>query len=371
MIPLSARATSRLSSSSFRKRTFALLFAIVALVAISCEWGEPDTGGETHFLRVCDRSSQTCGSGLSCVCGVCTVPCKGASACSSYPGALCVAPEVLSVGGSSTSDPSCTRSSQPASICDVYCDDDDDCAVLSSEHRCSGRSCRLADGSTRGQGGAGSGGSGGGTGCEGASVSANDVIILGDSFIASSHQITAYLEALARDAGALGEGYRYRDYSRLTNNALSWMGEGLLDQYQGAEADGAAQVVIMNGGGADVLLGTCDTVDSTCPLIVDAAAAFSNLIALLSDDGVAEVIFVGYPDPVPDEVRARMDALRPLLMESCSNGPPSCHWVDLRDAFEGNYDEYVEADGLNPSALGSRASAQAIWAVMQDECIAQ
>jgi lysophospholipase L1-like esterase len=48
-----------------------------------------------------------------------------------------------------------------------------------------------------------------------------------------------------------------------------------------------------------------------------------------------------------------------------------CAWLDLRPTFAGHYDEYVQADGLNPTAAGSQASAEAIAALMRDGCIAQ
>ena len=51
--------------------------------------------------------------------------------------------------------------------------------------------------------------------------------------------------------------------------------------------------------------------------------------------------------------------------------PLPCHWLDLRTVFAGHYAEYVQADQLNPTDAGARASADAIWATMQQYCIAQ
>jgi len=219
---------------------------------------------------------------------------------------------------------------------------------------------------------AASGGTTGESPCEDAgTVLANEVLLIGDSFFATSHQITAYLEDLARGDGVLQPGDRYRDHSRLTENALAFAGEGLLSQYQDAVADVAARVVIMNGGGADVLLGTCDPVDETCPLLQEASLAFESLLALMDQDEVADVIYVAYPEPQVVAVQERMDALRPLLEEVCLASPVSCHWVDLRPIFEGNYETYILADGFNPTSVGSQVSAAAIWDAMRKACIAQ
>src|SRR5436190_17475398 len=99
---------------------FALLFAV-----FSCQSETEDpTGGETHFLVRCQPNSNTCGSKLSCVCGVCTLPCSDRAACEPLPAAACVA----SSGGDSCSD----RAAQ--GHCDVACLIDADCAVLSKTH---------------------------------------------------------------------------------------------------------------------------------------------------------------------------------------------------------------------------------------------
>jgi len=54
----------------------------------------------------------------------------------------------------------------------------------------------------------------------------------------------------------------------------------------------------------------------------------------------------------------------------CAASAVPCHWVDLRPTLAASPD-YLSADGLIPTARGSEASAGAIWATMQRECIAQ
>jgi hypothetical protein len=166
-------------------------------------------------------------------------------------------------------------------------------------------------------------------------------------------------------------GERYRDNSRLVNNALALAGNAIEEQYAAASAEGAVKVVIMNGGGADVLVGSCPELTPDCPLLTDAAAAASTLFSRMADEGVEHVIFAGYPDPQDAAVREEMDALRPLLENACEASPVPCHWVDLRPTFAGNYASYVEADGLNPTPEGARAAAGALWSTMRQQCIAQ
>jgi hypothetical protein len=186
--------------------------------------------------------------------------------------------------------------------------------------------------------------------CTHGDVAANQVLVVGDSFFASSHQITAYLEDHARRTGALAAGERYRDNSRLIGNALALSGHGLADEYTTGRAEAEVRVVIMNGGGADVLLGSCDTADASCPVISDAAAAAAELLGQMASDGVAHVVYAFYPDPVDASIRAKMDALRPLVQAACEASAVACHWLDLRPAFAGQYATYVMPDGMNPTA---------------------
>jgi hypothetical protein len=157
----------------------------------------------------------------------------------------------------------------------------------------------------------------------------------------------------------------------LLNNSLALGGNGILDQYNEGFAEASVDVVIMNGGGADVLVGSCDVPDASCPVLAAAAAAANELFAKLADDGVRHVIYAFYPDPADASVRARMDAFRPLAESACAASPVACEWLDLRPIFADHYANYIQSDGLNPTATGSQATAAAIWSVMRARCIAQ
>lgn len=360
-----------------RAKRSALVFVALSL-AFSCGTTTEDpTGGETHFLLRCDSKSAPCGSDLACLCGVCTLPCDQRAECEGLPGGQCIL--------SSSSD-SCTDASAPGR-CDVPCAADVDCRVISAAHRCDKGACRAGAGvAGSGSGGSGFGGSptsggspnaagngglGGSDSCEHGRTAANEVLVVGDSFFATSHQITGYVESLARGAGALPAGARYRDNSNLVSNALALNGNGISEQYSRGVADAPVKVVLMNGGGADILLGSCNSPDASCPVIAAAASALQDLLRQMATDGVQHVVYAGYPDPVDSNVRAKMNALRPLLQSACDNAPLPCHYVDLRAVFANHYGEYIQGDGLNPTDAGAQASAGAIWATMQADCIAQ
>ena len=337
--------------------------------ALSCraESAEP-TGGETHFLTRCESAPKSCGAELQCVCGVCTLACATRAECRALPFAQCVLTSQVRA---------CDASASPG-ICDVSCVVDADCEVVSPSHRCDQGVCRAgsldasdAGGSSGASGAPANGADAGATSCEHGAVSANQVLVIGDSFFASSHQITAYLEAQARSDSAVSAGERYRDRSSLLANGLALGGTGIADQYADGVAEGEARVVIMNGGGADALLGSCDIANASCAVVADAAAAAAALLAKMAADQVQHVVYVFYPDSGDASVRARVDALRPLVQSACESAALPCHWLDLRATFAGHYAEYLQADQLNPTDAGSQASAQTIWQIMKQNCIAQ
>ena len=59
---------------------------------LGCEPKAPGPQGDSHtnWLRTCESDGE-CGTGLSCVCGLCTARCSNDDACQSAPGASCVA----------------------------------------------------------------------------------------------------------------------------------------------------------------------------------------------------------------------------------------------------------------------------------------
>jgi hypothetical protein len=207
--------------------------------------------------------------------------------------------------------------------------------------------------------------------CASSEVAGPQVIVLGDTFMALTHQITLELEKVARARGALPPDQSYRDQSTVFGNTFALGGTGLADQYSRAIADAPVKVVIMNGGGSDVLQGFCGAPVDNCSVIAEAVDGARQLFARMAADGVEHVVYAYYPDPMIPAVREKVDAMRPLMQAACEDSPVPCHWVDLRTVFSGHYDEYVAGDGLDPTAAGSQASAIAIDETLQSLCIAQ
>src|SRR5262252_2692750 len=121
----------------------------------------------------------------------------------------------------------------------LSCSTDSDCSSLSSSYRCVAGVCRdapVALGSPSGSGGASSTTSDP-VPCAGGEVAGPQVIVLGDTFMALTHQITLELEKVARARGALPADQSYRDQSTVFGNTFALGGSGLADQYSRAVAD--------------------------------------------------------------------------------------------------------------------------------------
>jgi hypothetical protein len=325
----------------------ALLLA-AGLAAFDCaNTREDPTGGETHFLARCSGDSADCGGDLVCVCELCTLPCSESATCGRFAASTCAVPTAADACGQTT-----------PGYCEVSCATDADCNQLSSSHVCVQGACRSVDVVAPAS-------------CAATDVSPNQVVFIGDSFFAASHRITAFLEDAARQSGALLAGERYRDYSSVLDNTLALVGNGIEAQYSAASAESPAKVVIMTGGGADVLLGSCDVIGPDCALLVNAATAARSLLQRMASDGVEDVVYVFYPEPSDATLRAEVDALRPLLESACTDSPVACHWVDLRAAFAGHEATYLDPEGTTPTAEGAQASATAIWSVMEQACVAR
>jgi lysophospholipase L1-like esterase len=212
--------------------------------------------------------------------------------------------------------------------------------------------------------GTGKGGSGGGTTgeCVKGMTKGNQVAVIGDSFIAATHQLTQQIESRAKAAGALAQNERYVDNSTsgqtLANNQIR-------NQYDRAvQSSGSIRYVLMNGGGNDCLI-----LNNPSGALTAATALFQKM----AENKTEKVVYFFYPDPVGNNfasLKSCLDNLRPQMKSLCDGlASPKCYWVDLRETWAG-HNEYT-SDGIHPTAEGSRVSGDAAWEAMVENCVAQ
>ncbi len=265
-----------------------------------------------------------------------------------------------------------------------------------------------AAGAGMGSGNAGSGSAGSGSvmgsagsGAAGASggpvvmppctTNANQVIVMGDSYI--NWATHTFGQDLANEAGETWPMYAVGGYS------MGSGGIGLIppqfDQALAANPD--IKAVVMDGGGNDILIpdtlmfpgsDACkNSLDSAsmpaCQMVVQTAiAAAEQLMMHMADSGVSDVVYLFYPH-VPDGTalggdhpNAMLDYALPMTKASCdgaeqkSGGKLRCHFLDLIPIFDG-HPEYFAALDVHENSMGSAAMAKAVWQLMKDNCIAQ
>jgi lysophospholipase L1-like esterase len=201
------------------------------------------------------------------------------------------------------------------------------------------------------------------------SIKGSEVLVIGESFIAMSHEITSFLEQHVRNAGLLSSNDRFRDNS-VSGMRLDGGGSPTIpQQYASGSQQGQVRYVVMDGGGNDCLQGSCSNPPSSnCQDLQNAVNALKTLLAKMSAEGVEKVVYFWYPEPQSDfgGLKAKLDVLRPMIHDVVVNSvSPKCYWLDLRPVFQGKYSQYITFDGIHPTTAGCQATADAIWNTMQ------
>jgi hypothetical protein len=205
----------------------------------------------------------------------------------------------------------------------------------------------------------GNGWTDGGT-CTTGSVNANEVLWIGDSWILVTPTTHTRVRDLAREAGVIGPNDDYV----IAAAAASPM-SAIANQYATREAGTTkVKVIIMDGGTWDTIIANGS--DASVSSVV---TTFGQFLSTVAADGTVEHIVYF----LPPELSAipGVAALRPRLTQACSASTVPCHFLDLQQIWSA-HPEYTDANlGFLPTDMGSKAVADAIWAVMQQNCIAQ
>lgn len=199
----------------------------------------------------------------------------------------------------------------------------------------------------------------GGGVCEKGQVQANEVLWIGDSWILTPGSLVGHVEELARAAGVIGPN---DDYVVAAAPAATM--PVIAAQYDAREAGATkVKVLIMDGG-------TWETLNAmgSAASVTGAANAFEDLLAKVASDGTVEHVIYFMPPELPS-IYGVAD-LRPLIQQACASSAVPCHFLDLQPLWAG-HPEYTMGNGILPTEAGAVVLANAIWALMQQTCIAQ
>ncbi len=247
-----------------------------------------------------------------------------------------------------------------------------------------------ASGGKGGTGGAGgSGGSGGATTAP-CITKGSQVVVLGDSYMnlgdtaAMPHK---YVEQKARADGSLGANDSYRSYA-VPGMSMS-TGQIPAQLPQAIAADPDIKLIIMTGGGNDILinhrecLATGSSQNAGCRAAVQQALdAGKQMMIAGANAGIPDVVYFFYPHVVPGLLTGTnpneiLDYPAPLVKDFCdkavetTGGRTRCHFIDMRPPFAGKEAQYIKGDGIHPTAAGAEVIGTAIWNTMEQKCIGQ
>jgi hypothetical protein len=254
-------------------------------------------------------------------------------------------------------------------------------------------------------GGAPAGGNGGMSGGGGAAPiekppclkDASQIVLIGDSYINwGTHTFPQDMNAVSMlNIGLYAVG----------GTSMGSGGIGLIPpQFDTAlAAHPTIKVVIMDGGGNDVLLpdvakfpqgGDCKMKGAMSPSIPDcqkivqaALDAGVKLFLHMADKGVNDVMYFFYPHVPLNTVlggtdpNGMLDYALPKIKEQCEKAwdtsyaanpqkPLRCHFIDTVPIFQGHND-YFAAGDVHENSTGSKAITAAIWAKMKTDCVGQ
>jgi lysophospholipase L1-like esterase len=214
-------------------------------------------------------------------------------------------------------------------------------------------------------------------------VKNDKVIILGDSLFALSGKIADDIEVYSGEA--------YRHYCISAAQMIGGVVVDVPDQYENAKADDPnIRTVIMDGGGNDILItnsNLCsgDVVSQECKDAIEPVfAEAERLFREFKDDGVKNIVYMGYYDVNPEGILVPDNGFYGVIDYAYEKSTALCdnlnkefgttmvgYYVDTRAAFEGHFADFITSDGVHPTALGSQVLADLIWAKMKANNIEQ
>jgi hypothetical protein len=195
--------------------------------------------------------------------------------------------------------------------------------------------------------------------CAQGQVNASEVLWIGDSWVLVPGNQHTEVTTAARAAGAIGP----TDDYMIGAVAASTMA-AVAGQYATAEAGATkVKVLIMDGGTWDTIMS-----NGSAASVSSVVATFTQLLATVASDGTVEhVIYFLMPElsTIPG-----VAALRSPLQQACTQSTVPCHFLDLQPLWAG-HPEYTVSGSFVPTNAGGSVIASAIWALMQQSCIAQ
>ena len=219
-----------------------------------------------------------------------------------------------------------------------------------------------------------------------------DLALVGDSYINYQQNLEPRLTQRAIADGALAQGERFDDHAvagtQLANGfALippQWSAadgaKNAVSTPFGGSREGPPKFMVMDGGGNDIIIanmmceadGVGNDQNPSCQKsATDGIDAGFTMMEDMKASGVAQVLWFYYPN-APIGGADILDWAFESVSTRChdiSDDTFQCYLVDLRPVFEGK--PWFAGDNIHPNSAGADGLADAVWARMKTECMAQ
>lgn len=215
---------------------------------------------------------------------------------------------------------------------------------------CGGKVIHLGDGNDGGP-------------CAHGQVNANEVLWIGDSWILVPGGQVTRVQDLARAAGAIGPNDTY-----VVGAVAATTMAQIAGQYDAQEAGSTKVKVLIEDGG------TWDTIQaglagtSVQDAANGAATAFTQHLAKVASDGTVQHVIYFLPPKL--QMITGVAEVGALMQPACMQSKVPCHFLDLQPLWA-NPTAYTMSNGILPTDAGAIVLGDAIWALMQQNCIAQ
>ncbi len=190
-------------------------------------------------------------------------------------------------------------------------------------------------------------------------ISGNDLVTNGESFFAASN-IASELTRLARADGILGSGESVKDISVSGAPIAS-----ILSFYRNVNPK--PKYLISDGAGIDLMNGNCS--DENCSTIQNSKKTLLDYLAAMKEGGTEKLLWMIYPDPQGSNwanLKRNQDIWAQVVPEVMAGiTEPEVTLVDLRDVWEGRYNQYT-SDGIHCTSQGGTATAEAFWKAIKE-----
>ena len=244
--------------------------------------------------------------------------------------------------------------------------------------------------------------------CVKGQVTPNEVVMLGDSYLDAPWGNVG--PTLMTEASAMYRHYYIGAASMAWGNPdtqfyIPYQYDPMAKTDTSVMTPADIKVIIMDGGGNDVLIGNTSCEQTAPPGNASCVTTVQNAIdkaqsemQQMAADGVKSIVYFFYPHldpagggilntPAP-AINDTLDYAYPLAEQICCgssftstlanptcSGEPvpgtTCVFVDTRPSFEGHLADYIKSDHVHPTQAGAQVISDLVWKAMQDHCIAQ